>query len=111
MFLGTGLVIIGQVFEHPFFDQPLLQWFGLMTKLPATVDYVPLIPWFGVVLIGIYLGQVLSQRPAESFFLRWQSDHPVSQSFTLAGRYSLHIYMLHQPLFLGILYIISLIVM
>lgn len=110
LFLGLVLIVIGQTIEHSFFDQPLLQWFGLMTKLPATVDYVPLLPWFGVVLIGLYLGQILAQRPSDSFFPRWQTQHAVSKLLALAGRHSLHIYMLHQPLFLGILYIISLII-
>lgn len=107
LFLGISLIVIAQTITHPFFDQALLQWFGLMTKLPVTVDYVPLLPWFGVVLIGIYLGQLLSQRPAGSFFVQWKNAHPATQLLALGGRYSLHIYMLHQPLFLGILYIIS----
>lgn len=105
--IGLSLIIIPQSFSHPFFDQPYAQWLGLMTRLPVTVDYVPLLPWFGVVLIGIYLGQLLSQQPNESFLKIWQSHDAISKTLALGGRYSLHIYMLHQPLFLGILYIIS----
>ncbi len=107
LFLGMSLIVVAQFIKLPFFDQTYLQWFGLTTKLPITVDYVPLLPWFGVVLIGIYLGQVLTQRPPESFIPSWQSNHPASKVLILGSRYSLHIYMLHQPLFLGILYIIS----
>ncbi len=105
--LGLLLIVISQTISHAFFNQPYLQWFGLMTKQPITVDYVPLLPWFGVVLIGIYLGQVLSRLPNESFLKSWQSTHSTSKILALGGRYSLHIYMLHQPLFLGILYIIN----
>lgn len=107
LLLGSALIILPLLVKHPFFDQAFMQWFGLMTRLPITVDYVPLLPWFGVVLIGIYLGQILTQLPAESFFICWQSRHPASKLLALGGRYSLHIYMLHQPLFLGILYIIT----
>jgi len=107
LFLGLLLIIIALNVKHPFFDHAYLQWFGLVTKLPVTVDYVPLLPWFGVVLIGIYLGQLLTQCRPESFFPHWQSNHPASKLLILGSRYSLHIYMLHQPLFLGILYIIS----
>jgi uncharacterized membrane protein len=111
LFLGLSLIVIALFVKHPFFDHTFLQWFGLVTRLPITVDYVPLLPWFGVVLIGIYLGQILTQRPPESFILRWHSEHPASKLLTLGSRYSLHIYMLHQPLFLGILYIISKIIL
>jgi len=107
LLLGLCLIIMAQTLHHSLFDHAYLQWFGLTTKLPVTVDYVPLLPWFGVVLIGIYLGQLLSQRPAGSFFPRWKNTHPATQLLALGGRHSLHIYMLHQPLFLGILYIIN----
>ena len=110
LLLGISFILIGQFIELPIFNNAYLQWFGLMTTLPIAVDYVPLLPWFGVVLIGMYLGQCLSQQSAESFFHRWKSNHPVSKVLALGGRHSLHIYMLHQPLFLGILYIISLII-
>lgn len=109
--LGLLLIILPQNISHEFFNQPYLQWFGLMTKLPITVDYVPLLPWFGVVLIGIYLGQLFSQQSSQSFLKTWQASNIVSKALALAGRYSLHIYMLHQPLFLGILYIISQIIL
>lgn len=106
LFLGTALVLLSQFVSHPFFDQPAMQWFGLMTHLPITVDYVPMLPWFGVVLLGIYLGQCLTRLQPQSLLVRWQNRHAVSKLLALGGRYSLHIYMLHQPLFLGILYII-----
>ena len=109
LFLGLTIILMGQFVEYPIFNQTYLHWIGLMTEIPYTVDYVPVFPWFGIVLIGIYLGQLLSQRPADSAILSWKSQHPVSKLMSLGGRHSLHIYMLHQPLFLGILYIISLI--
>ena len=104
---GSLIIIISQTFHHALFDQSYLQWFGLVTKLPAAVDYVPLLPWFGVVLIGLYLGQVISRLDKNNIIITWQASHPFAQILALGGRYSLHIYMLHQPLFLGILYIIS----
>ena len=110
LFLGITIILIGQFIEFPVFNLVYLHWIGLMTEIPFTVDYVPLFPWFGVVLIGIYLGQRLSQLPTESFLLRWKSQHFITQLMRLGGRHSLHIYMLHQPLFLGILYIINMII-
>ncbi|MFK5915775.1 MAG: heparan-alpha-glucosaminide N-acetyltransferase [Woeseiaceae bacterium] len=107
LFLGLAIIISAQIFSHPVFDLASMQWLGFVTKLPIAVDYVPLFPWFGVVLIGMYLGQKLSNTPKNSALRNWKNHHPVSRYLALSGRYSLHIYMLHQPLFLGILYIIS----
>lgn len=106
LLLGVALIILPVVYEHPFFDHPWLHWVGLMTRLPETVDYVPLLPWFGIVLIGIYLGQLISQLPNTHPFLAWRAKNRAGQIMVLGGKYSLHIYMLHQPIFLGILYII-----
>ena len=107
LIFGLSLIVVSQTVSHTFFDQSYMQWFGLMTKLPIAVDYVPVLPWFGVVLIGIYLGQRLSKLDNNHFIVRWQVSNAFSRLLALGGRYSLHIYMLHQPLFLGILYIIS----
>ena len=110
LLLGISLIFLPQIINHAFFDQAYLQWFGLMTKLPVSVDYVPLLPWFGVVLLGIYLGQKLSQLPSDSPLIKREMTNITSKTLALTGRHSLHIYMLHQPLFLGILYIIKQIV-
>lgn len=110
LLIGISLIFLPQIISHAFFDQPYLQWFGLMTKLPVSVDYVPLLPWFGVVLLGIYLGQKLTQLPSDSPLKKREMTNTTSKTLALTGRYSLHIYMLHQPLFLGILYIIRQIV-
>jgi uncharacterized membrane protein len=94
--LGIGLLIAGNTLAHPLFDQPALQWFGLVTRAPASEDYVPLLPWFGVVLCGLWLGRRLP-TPAWGDFsrLRW---------LNWLGRHSLLVYMLHQPLLFALLY-------
>ncbi|MBI5450324.1 MAG: DUF1624 domain-containing protein [Gammaproteobacteria bacterium] len=100
--LGVGLVMLGSLYSHPLFDQPALQWAGLMTHKPYTVDYVPVLPWFGVVLLGLSLGRWLLD---DGRLAHWR---PGSWGRVLAagGRHSLLIYMLHQPILLGSLYLI-----
>src|SRR3954454_15453176 len=41
------------------FNAPLLAWLGLGTRVPLTNDYVPIFPWFGMVLAGVAAGRVL----------------------------------------------------
>lgn len=104
---GIALIVLDRVFSHGFFDQAAWQWLGLMTYKPPTEDYVPLIPWFGVVLLGIVLGKTHWLREPASALAQWHSTHPLAQLLSLAGRHSLLVYMLHQPLLLGALWLVK----
>lgn len=98
--LLAGLMLVaGSQFQHPLFDQPWLAWLGLMTHLPRTEDYVPLLPWFALVLLG-YAG------------MRWLLRHDMANPppgmhapcwLQYCGRHSLAIYLVHQPILLGLL--------
>lgn len=102
---GIAFLLLGNAFAHPLFDRPALQWLGLMTHKPPTEDYVPLLPWFGVVLVGIFLGDRLWLREPPAVFAHWRSDQAPARLLALAGRHSLLIYMLHQPLLIGALWL------
>ena len=106
--LGCGLILLGTQFQHAFFDQPGLRWLGMMTHKPFTEDYVPLLPWFGVVLLGIFVGKWVFEKQPQSWLHNWHSTDPVSRTLSFAGKHSLIIYMLHQPIFMGLLYLLSL---
>jgi uncharacterized membrane protein len=102
--LGVLLITLGSQIKLAFFDQPLLQWFGLMTHKPITEDYVPLLPWFGVVLLGLFFAHFAYTRQHFLPLFHWRLEQPLARLLRLAGRHSLLIYMVHQPIFLGILY-------
>lgn len=76
---------------------------GFLATSPFLVqsfDYYPLMPWFGVVLIGIYLGHRL-YPDADA---RSKDTAPaVMRPFCWTGRHALIIYLLHQPLLLLLL--------
>ena len=84
----------------PPFELRWLNRVGLMTYRPATEDYVPLLPWFGVVLVGIGIGSWLLQH-------RLQALQRISRRsprwLTWLGRHSLLVYMVHQPIMVGLL--------
>lgn len=102
--LGVVLIIIGSSYQSSWFDVPGWRWIGLMTHKPATEDYVPLLPWFGVVLLGLFLGPWLN-RLAQ----RWQGvqHFRAVQWLAFSGRHSLLIYLLHQPLLIGALSLLT----
>lgn len=104
LIIGIVLIVTGLAVEHPIMNQPALQWIGLMTHKPITEDYVPLLPWFGVVLLGLFVAKFVFNHLLLKQITDWQSTHKLSNILAIGGRHSLHIYMLHQPVFMGILY-------
>ena len=75
-------------------------WLGLVSRKPQTEDYVPLIPWLGVMWWGMAAGQWLLRRRRQ-----WLA-RSIPRAFTplsWMGRWSLSWYMLHQPLLFGVL--------
>ena len=83
-----------------FLNLPAWNWLGLVSRKPITEDYVPVIPWLGVMWWGMAAGQwLLERRPA------WIQRRVPTAAAPLAwlGRWSLSWYMLHQPVLMGVL--------
>ena len=98
--LGLLAIALPSLIAHPFFDTRLTNWVGLVTRKPVTEDYVPLLPWLGVMWWGLAAGRWVSvQRPA---WLAGALAWPLAPLAAL-GRWSLSFYMLHQPVLLGLL--------
>lgn len=95
------------LFADPFFDRAALQWIGLMTYFPDTLDYVPVFPWFGWVLGGVVLARLFKldgdapKMPAHRF------ERGYLRGLQWCGRRALAIYLLHQPLLFGTFYLIA----
>jgi uncharacterized membrane protein len=98
--LAAALLLLPQLWRHPFFDNPWLSWTGLVTRKPVTEDYVPLLPWFGVLLAGLATGQWLLAR--RRHWLTGALPAPL-HPLAVLGRWSLSFYMLHQPVFFALL--------
>lgn len=105
--LGIGLILAGSLISYRLFDHPALQWLGMMTHKPITEDYVPLLPWFGVVLLGMFAANWAYTKGHLARIWQWQGKDALSRGLRFAGRHSLLIYMLHQPIFIGSLYLVK----
>jgi uncharacterized membrane protein len=98
--LGIAIVLIGTLVNGTIVDTSLLIPAGFLPLNFQSVDWFPLLPWFGVIVIGHGLGHVLyaldrSIRPT-----------PILNILGWPGRHALGIYLIHQPILLGILYLI-----
>jgi uncharacterized membrane protein len=96
--LGLLAILLPLFVAHPFFDTRLTSWVGLVTYKPMTEDFVPLLPWLGVMFWGMACGQwVLRHR---NCWLNGALPSILNPLATL-GRWPLTFYMLHQPLLIG----------
>ena len=106
---GTTAISAGLWLRQFSFDSPWLLWLGFVPGGFYSVDYFPLLPWFGVVAVGIFLGDVLYPEGVRRVTLPDISAKAPAKQICSVGRNSLAIYLIHQPIliismqFLGII--------
>ncbi|MCK9630362.1 MAG: DUF1624 domain-containing protein [Methanoregula sp.] len=94
--IPAGWIISG--LSGPAFLLPL----GIMPAGFTSVDYTPLLPWFGMVLLGLGLGAYLYAGGVRQFSLKPLPDGIVTP-LSFLGRHSLLIYLVHQPVIILLL--------
>ena len=91
--VGIILVVSNFVFQSTLV--PMSKWLNV-----SPMDYIPFYPWFGVVLLGIYLESVNFHRiPIKRSFL--------TRPFEVMGKHSLKIYLLHRPIIYGLIFLLA----
>jgi len=105
--LGIVLIALGPMIQGMRLDLPPLEW---LAPTPGSgVDYAPLIPWFGRVLIGIFLGNTLYTGSQRRFALPDLGHNALIMPLRLLGENSLLIYLIHQPILLATLALLGVI--
>jgi uncharacterized membrane protein len=116
-------IFVGSVLSFPLLRRPNvslvlgigilnLYWFDWVSSIwpfgpirhllpDYTNDYVPIVPWLGVIFIGIWLAY-------QSWFIRDPLSFLQNKRWLYwPGKHSLAIYLIHQPLFFGIFYLVG----
>ncbi len=100
---GALVLLAPPLLRSPLFDPRWLLWTGLGFDRPAAMDYVPVFPWFGVMLVGIAAGRVLVRSGLADRLAAWSCSARPVRAAAFAGRHTLLIYLVHQPLLFGAL--------
>lgn len=97
--LALAAVILAAAWgpRFPALDPLWLVWTGLGETRPRMGDYVPLIPWAAPALAGIAVAKALRLDT-----WRGTPPSPFLHRLTFPGRHSLIIYLIHQPILIGL---------
>lgn len=103
LFLGGLVIAVGayMMATGVSSESPWLLPFGVVPENLAMPDYRPLFPWFGVVLIGLFAGNLV-------YGARKRPPVPAKAPFAARplvplGKNSLFIYLVHQPVMIALL--------
>jgi uncharacterized membrane protein len=100
LFLLSGLFI-----QSINVDYPWLLWLGLTPSGFYSLDYFPIVPWFGVVLIGVAVGDLFYRDYCRKIPLPDLGDYSFVRSLAFLGQNSLALYLVHQPMLIAIFYL------
>ena len=101
--VAAFVFVLPMIFRTPVFDDPWLLWIGLAEQTPRSIDFEPVFPWLAPFLVGMAVARLatdggywtrLGKMPTGRL-VRWAA---------WPGKHSLLIYLLHQPVLLGMLW-------
>ena len=105
--IGAAMAIFGLwLMNQPPVDTYWLMPFGLPWPTFYTSDYFPIFPHLGFFLLGAALGRTVYHHK-ETLLPRVNEKNPLLVFLQKCGKYSLFIYLLHQPILSGVCMLLS----
>lgn len=101
--LAAGIAALPQFYRFEAASAPWLIWLGLGTTPSMAADFVPVFPWFAPVLLGIAIAKYLTRSGAMAGLASVPAT-PRLRALGLPGRHSLVVYLIHQPILIGLLW-------
>ena len=99
--LGAALLLAGRI-EIPALGGPGFVWLGLSHDVPPMIDWEPVVPWAGPVLLGLAAAKAADAAGWVDRLRGWPAG-PAWDRLGWPGRHSLAVYLLHQPVIFGAL--------
>jgi uncharacterized membrane protein len=103
LLIGAAIIALGTRVGQLKVTHSWLLLLGLRPPTLFQLDYFPLLPWFGVVLVGIFIGQSLYPDSVRRFNIPSGNSWPGIRELVWLGHRSLAIYLVHQPLLFAFL--------
>jgi uncharacterized membrane protein len=103
LIIAIAIILIGFQLNVRTVDVPWLLPLGLPPSGVYMSDYYPLMPWFGVALLGVVAGRTWYDGGRRAFDLPDLSSNALVRGLRFLGRHSLLIYLIHQPILIGLL--------
>lgn len=100
LLLGSLMLPIGHWMNNQPVHFKTLVWFGLKPTPMPMGDYYPLLPWSGLILIGIGFSFLFELSKKENLLPQNWKHSSLARSLSFLGRHSLLIYLIHQPIIL-----------
>lgn len=107
LIIGIVFIFIGIYLNKFQFSFNWLLWLGLKPQSFYTLDYFPLLPWFGVVLFGVFFGNTFYKDYKRRFKLPNLTKFSIIRNLCFVGKNSLIIYLIHQPILIILLHILK----
>ncbi len=100
---GAAVWALPYLLHSEVFNARALAWIGFAETLPLSMDLEPIFPWFGPFLLGMAAAHLL-----HPWLGRWRSEGgAMGRALAFAGRHSLPIYLIHQPLLIGAMWVFA----
>ena len=107
LFLALFVLLLGLYLGEFRFDFHWLMWLGFRPGGYYPADYLPIFPWFGWVLLGLFFGNLFYKEGVGKIEMKHLDNQGLIYGLSFLGKNSLFIYLLHRPIVLGVTYLIS----
>ena len=101
--VGLAVIGLGIYVDTLVVASPWLIWLGIRQAGRSMADYYPLLPWFAPALLGVFVGRTFYEQGRRSFVLPDLSRVAPLTGLRFLGQHSLLIYLVHQPVLIGVL--------
>lgn len=103
LLLAVAVVAVDRSVAIDALNSRWLAWTGLAVAHPLSVDFVPVFPWLGALLAGMGAARLAATAGLWDRAARWDAG-PWMRRLAWPGQHSLAIYLVHQPVLIGLVW-------